>query len=602
MMHSDKYEEESLGKVYDSKLMKRLLSYVKPYKVWVAASVVLLLIASAAELAGPYLIKLGIDSYISAGDKRGLAWISLALLAVNVVSFLMNYLQVYLMNLTGQRIIYDMRTQLFSHIQTQSLSFFDRNPVGRLMSRIMTDVQVMNELFTSGVVMALGDLFTLLGIMGIMLALNVKLALVTFVVLPLLFVTSMVFRSKVRVSYRQIRTRIARINAFLQENISGIRTVQMFNREAKNFQKFDKLNHDHLDAYLRSIMYYAVFFPVIEIIGAIAVALIIWYGGSGVLSGALTLGTLVAFTQYVSRFFMPIRDLSEKYNILQSAMASAERVFNLLDTDTRLPQPRRNLLPDDPAGALEFDDVSFAYDDDYVLKNVSFRVEPGETVAFVGATGAGKTTIMNLLCRFYDPSKGSIRMDGVDLRDADEEFLRRQMTIVLQDVYLFSGSIRDNIRLANSSIPDDRVLDAVRRARVGELIEKLPMGLDQQVGERGVTLSAGQRQLIAFARALAFDPKILILDEATSSVDPETEDLIREASAEVMRGRTSIVIAHRLSTIKGADRIVVIHKGKIRETGTHQELLKRRGIYYKLYQIQYRDQEILGRDPSAVRR
>jgi ATP-binding cassette subfamily B protein len=301
MMHSDKYEEESLGKVYDSKLMKRLLSYVRPYKAWVAASVALLLIASAAELAGPYLIKLGIDSYISAGDKRGLAWISLALLAVNVVSFLINYLQVYLMNLTGQRIIYDMRTQLFSHIQTQSLSFFDRNPVGRLMSRIMTDVQVMNELFTSGVVMALGDLFTLLGIMGIMLALNVKLALVTFVVLPLLFVTSMVFRSKVRVSYRQIRTRIARINAFLQENISGIRTVQMFNREAKNFQKFDKLNHDHLDAYLRSIMYYAVFFPVIEIIGAIAVALIIWYGGSGVLSGALTLGTLVAFTQYVSR-------------------------------------------------------------------------------------------------------------------------------------------------------------------------------------------------------------------------------------------------------------------------------------------------------------
>jgi ABC-type multidrug transport system fused ATPase/permease subunit len=299
---------------------------------------------------------------------------------------------------------------------------------------------------------------------------------------------------------------------------------------------------------------------------------------------------------------MPIRDLSEKYNILQSAMASAERVFNLLDTDTRLPQPRRNLLPDDPAGALEFDDVSFAYDDDYVLKNVSFRVEPGETVAFVGATGAGKTTIMNLLCRFYDPSKGSIRMDGVDLRDADEEFLRRQMTIVLQDVYLFSGSIRDNIRLANSSIPDDKVHDAVRRARVSELIEKLPMGLDQQVGERGVTLSAGQRQLIAFARALAFDPKILILDEATSSVDPETEDLIREASAEVMRGRTSIVIAHRLSTIKGADRIVVIHKGRIRETGTHQELLKRRGIYYKLYQIQYRDQEILGRDPNAVRR
>jgi ATP-binding cassette subfamily B protein len=388
MRQSSKYDEEKLGKVYDSRLMKRLLSYVRPYKAWVAASVSLLLIASAAELAGPYLIKLGIDSYISTGDKRGLAWISLALLAVNVVSFLLHYWQIYLMNLTGQRIIYDMRTEIFSHVQTQSLSFFDRNPVGRLMSRIMSDVQVLNELFTSGVVMALGDLFTLLGIMGIMLALNVKLALVTFVVLPLLFVTSMLFRSKVRGAYRQIRTRIARINAFLQENITGIRTVQMFNREARNFSKFDKLNHDHLDAYLRSIMYYAIFFPVVEIIGAIALALIIWYGGSGVLSGALTLGTLVAFTQYVNRFFMPIRDLSEKYNILQAAMASSERIFKLLDTDTQLAEPKRGLLPEKAAGTLEFDDISFAYDEEYVLKNVSFRVEPGETLAFVGSAAS----------------------------------------------------------------------------------------------------------------------------------------------------------------------------------------------------------------------
>jgi ATP-binding cassette subfamily B multidrug efflux pump len=600
MVQIEHYEEEALGKVYDARLMKRLLSYVRPYKRWVVASVVLLLVGSAAELAGPYLVKIGIDSYISVGDKKGLALVSLGLLGINVAAFALYYWQIYLMNLMGQKVIYDLRTELFSHVQTQSVAFFDRNPVGRLMSRIMTDIQVLDELYTSGVVMTLGDLFTLLGIMGIMLAMNFKLALVTFVVLPLLFVTSMLFRSKVRDAYRQIRVRIAKINIFLQENISGIRTVQMFNREARNFAKFERLNHDHLDAFLRSITYYAIFFPVIEIIGAVALGLIIWYGGGEVLSGTLTLGTLVAFTQYTTRFFQPIRDLSEKYNIMQSAMASSERLFKLMDKQTTLPEPQKGRLPGDGGGALEFDDVSFAYDHELVLKNMTFRVEPGESVAFVGATGAGKTTIMNLLCRFYDPTGGSVKLDGVDLRDIDQEFLRRQMTIVLQDVYLFSGSIKDNIRLANTSIPDHKVLDAVRRARVSDLVEKLPMGLDQQVGERGIALSAGQRQLIAFARALAFDPRILILDEATSSVDAETEALIREALAEVMKGRTSIIIAHRLSTIKGADRIVVVHKGRIRETGTHQELLKQRGIYYRLYQIQYSDQEALERDARSL--
>jgi ATP-binding cassette subfamily B protein len=592
-MIRESHDADIAGKAYDARLMKRLLSYVRPYKGQVAASVVLLLAAAAAELAGPYLIKVGIDKYIAAGDRSGLAVTAAALLGVNIVAFLLNYWQLYLMNLTGQSVIYDMRTELFAHVQKLSLSFFDKNPVGRLMSRIMGDIQVLNDLFTSGVVMALGDLFTLLGIMGIMLALNVKLALVTFVVLPMLFVTSMVFRSKVRRVFRVIRRAIARINGYLQENITGMRTVQMFNREEKNFQRFSELNHDHLAAYLRSILYYAIFFPTIEIIGAIATALIIWYGGRQVLDDALTLGTLVAFTQYTTRFFQPIRDLSEKYNIMQGAMAASERVFKLLDTRPGLSDPVEGLLPPGDGGHVEFEDVTFAYDSEDVLKNVSFKVEPGESVAFVGATGGGKSTIMNLLCRFYDPRSGEIRLDGVSVRDIDPDFLRRQLTIVLQDVYLFSGTIRDNIRLGNSDISDEMVDDAVRRARVDELLKKLPNGLDQQVGERGVTLSAGQRQLIAFARALAFDPRILVLDEATSSVDPETEALIRDASAEVMKGRTSLVIAHRLSTIKGVDRIIVIHKGEIREMGTHQALLEKRGIYHKLYQLQYRDQETL---------
>ncbi len=599
MMSPDhKYDEDIKGRAYDSRLMKRLLKYVLPYKGWVAASVVLLLAGSAAELAGPYLIKVGIDNYIEAGDRSGLTVVAIALLGLNVAAFVLSYWQIYLMNLAGQNAIYDIRTQLFSHVQTLSLSFLDRNPVGRLMSRIMGDVQVLNDLFTSGVVMALGDLFTLLGIMGIMLAMNVKLALVTFIVLPMLFVTSMIFRSKVRRSFRRIRRAISRINGYLQENISGIRTVQMFNREARNHRRFDDLNHEHLDAYLKSILYYAIFFPTVEIIGAVATALIIWHGGRQVLDDALTIGTLVAFTQYTTRFFQPIRDLSEKYNIMQSAMAASERVFKLLDTKPALAAPAGARVPSEGSGLVEFENVSFAYDSELVLKDVSFRVEPGESVAFVGATGGGKTTIMNLLCRFYDPRDGAVKLGGVDVREMDTEALRRQLTVVLQDVYLFSGTIRDNIRLGNSLIPDEKIEEAVRRARVDEILRKLPGGLDQQVGERGVTLSAGQRQLIAFARALAFDPKILVLDEATSSVDAETEALIRDASAEVMKGRTSLVIAHRLSTIKGVDRIMVVHKGRIAETGTHRELLEKRGIYYRLYQLQYSDQEKAERESA----
>jgi len=591
MQADQRYDEEAAAKAYDAKLMKRLLAYVRPYKRWVAASVTLLLAASAADLAGPFIIKAGIDNYIKAGDRAGLGLTALALLGVNAIAFVLNYFQIYMMNLTGQRVIYDMRTQLFTHVQTLSIPFFDKNPVGRLMSRIMGDIHVLNDLFTSGVVMALGDLFTLLGIMAVMLVMNAKLALVTFVVLPMLFATSVLFRSKVREAFRRIRRAIARINGYLQENISGIRTVQMFNREEKNCQRFEELNRIHRDEYIRSIFYYAVFFPTVEVIGSIATALIIWYGGRQVLEGAVTLGTLVAFTQYSVRFFQPIRDLSDKYNIMQAAMAASERVFKLLDTEPEIPPPAARKVPHRPAGAIEFENVSFAYDTEEVLKGVSFRIEPGESVAFVGSTGGGKTTIMNLLCRFYDPREGSVKIDGVDVREMDPEFLRKQLTIVLQDVYLFSGSIKENIRLGNSSIPDEKVEDAVRRARVDHLLKSLPDGLDQRVGERGVALSAGQRQLIAFARALAYDPRILVLDEATSSVDPETEDLIREASSEVMKGRTTLVIAHRLSTIKGADRIMVVHKGRIRESGTHRELLARKGIYYRLYQLQYKDQE-----------
>jgi len=586
------HEEEILGKAYDSRLMKRLLAYLAPYRLHVVMAVVLLLGVSFLQLVGPYLTKVAIDRYIRVGDLRGLSVIALIFLGVIVLEFFMDYAHTYIAQWVGQKVMYDLRVQIFGHVQNLSVAFFDRNPVGRLITRITTDVETLNEMFTSGVVAIFGDVFTLLGIVIVLLKMNWKLALVTFSVMPLLFYATFLFRIKVRQTYRDIRVRIARLNAFLQENIVGMAVVQLFNREKRNFENFDRLNKDHLEAYIKTIFYYAVFYPAVEIISAVALALIIWYGGSRVLAGTLTFGALVAFIQYARRFFQPISDLSEKYNIMQSAMASSERVFKLLDEKPAVlssPNPRRLTTL---RGEIEFRNVWFAYNgEDYVLKDISFVAEPGEKVALVGATGAGKTSIVSLLMRFYEPQRGAIHLDDIDIREVDVGDLRRQMALVLQDVFIFDGTVTDNIRLGNTDIPVERVIQAAKDANAHDFIMKLPKGYDTEVKERGSLLSVGQKQLLSFARALAFDPRILILDEATSSVDTETELLIQAALERLMKGRTSIIIAHRLSTIQNADKIIVLHKGQIREVGTHQELLSKGGIYYRLYQLQYADQE-----------
>ncbi len=500
------------------------------------------------------------------------------------------------MQLVGQRIMYDLRMQIYGHLQRIDVRFYDRNPVGRLMTRVTSDVDVLNELFTGGVVAVFGDVFTLVGIMAVLLFMDWRLALIAFSVLPLIVVVTQWFRRHVRDSYRTVRLWIARINAFLQEHITGMSTVQLFRREAASFARFDEINRTHRDANVESIFYYAVFYPAIEIVASLAAALIIWYGGGWVLQGTLTLGALVAFLQYAQRFFRPISDMSEKFNILQASMASSERIFKLLDEPVQITSPRAGLKTgpsnESVPGGIVFDNVWFAYNgEDWVLKDVSFHVEPGERIAIVGATGAGKTTIINLLMRFYDVSRGRILIDGVDLRERDLHELRSQFSLVLQDVHLFSGTIAGNIRLGDTTIDDERVRRAAESVHADRFIDLLPSGLQSPVAERGATLSVGQKQLLSFARALAFDPRILVLDEATSSVDTETELLIRDALHVLMADRTTIAIAHRLSTIQDMDRIIVLHKGELREIGTHQELLARRGLYFKLYQLQYKEQE-----------
>lgn len=590
-------EEEILGKAYDGRLMKRLLKYLKPYIFYVILAVFLMFFYTGLNLAGPYLIKLAIDDYITPRNLDGFSNILLIFLIVLIFQFLVQLYQIYLMQWIGQNVLYDLRTKIFRHLQTLSLSFFTKNPVGRLVTRVTTDVETLNQLFSAGIVAIFGDIFLLFGIIIVLLKIHLQLALVTFSVLPFLFYITIVFRKKVREGFRQIRTRIAKINSYLQENISGMPIVQIFNRERKNYFKFNELNDSHLQAHLKTIFYFAIFFPMVELVAAMAIALIIWYGGLQFNSGNVTFGVLVAFIQYARRFFRPISDLSEKYNILQAAMASSERIFKVLDEEPGIKNLSQPLKIKNFKGEIEFKDVWFSYNNEkpdegtMVLKDISFKVQPGEKIAIVGYTGAGKTTIISLLCRFYDIIRGKILIDGIDIKNLTVHDLRSYIGIVLQDVFLFAGDIESNIRLGNRNISPEQVTQAAKDVHVHRFIDKLPKKYKEEVKERGSTFSLGQKQLLSFARALAFNPSILILDEATSSVDTETELLIQDALKRLMENRTAIIIAHRLSTIKNCDRIIVLHKGQIREIGTHLQLLQKKGVYYRLYKLQYEMQE-----------
>jgi ATP-binding cassette subfamily B multidrug efflux pump len=662
-------EEEILGKAYDSRLMRRLLKYLRPYRWQVAIALVSIVMKAGADVLGPYMVKVAIDRYLapvrsadsgmwswlSPRPMTGIAQISSIYFGLLAVTFVFEFLQTYFMQWTGQKIMFDLRSQIFRHLQRMHVAFYDRNPVGRLVTRVTTDVDALNDMFTSGVVSIFEDVFVLAGILAIMLCMNWKLALITFAVLPFIMIATKIFRDQVRDSYRRIRVAIARINSYLQEHVSGMMVLQLFNRERKAYQRFEEINRIHMDAYKDAILAYAVYYPAVDLFSAIAIASVIWFGGRDIIrhifassvslsfshqtlfsfhivTTAATLGVLIAFTQYAQRFFRPIMDFSEKYNILQSAMAASERIFKLLDTQVEVVSPAVTRKPEGP-GRIEFDHVWFSYREgaeavgtgiahiamattgrpaeqgsaasvpgngassastpDWVLRDVTFSIEPGETVAIVGHTGAGKTTLISLLLRFYDVQKGAIRIDGVNVKDMDLADLRSRFGVVLQDPFLFSGTIGGNIRLGTRRIQDEHVARAAEDVNLSDFIQTLPNGFNEEVRERGSTLSTGQKQLISFARALAHEPKILILDEATSSVDTETEFRVRDALSRMVEGRTSLVIAHRLSTVQRADKIIVMHKAHLREMGTHQELLARRGIYYKLYQLQYKDQEVL---------
>jgi len=590
-MPADLHEEQVLGKAYDARLMRRLLKYLRPYRRSAFLALVFILAASGLTVLQPYLTKVAIDRYIRNSDFAGLNTIALVYFLTLAGEFAFSFGETWVLNLTGQRIMYDLRMEIFAHLQKLDVAFFDKNPVGRLMTRVTTDVDALNELFTAGVISIFGDLCTLTGIVLTLFLLNYRLALAIFSVVPLLFLVTFLFKIKVRDSFRRVRTAIARINAFLQENITGTAVVQIFGQEKKQYDRFTRINREHLNANLQSIFYYAIFYPILELVGALAVGLIVWYGGLQVFAGSLTLGALVAFVQYSDRFFRPIQDLSEKYTILQSAMASSERIFKLLDTAPAVTSPTESKAQTVSRGSVEFRNVTFAYNPaEKVLHDISFKVEPGERIALVGATGAGKSTIIGLLSRFYDVQQGEILVDGTDIKEFDLQGLRRSIGIVLQDVFLFSGTVMNNVRLWNTDISEEQVRKASETVHAAHFIERIENGYETQVGERGSSLSVGQKQLLAFARALAYDPKILILDEATSSIDTETEILIRDALEKLLAGRTSIIIAHRLSTVQNADRIIVLHRGHIREMGSHQELLKLKGIYWRLYQLQYKDQ------------
>jgi ATP-binding cassette, subfamily B, multidrug efflux pump len=602
------HEEEALGKAYDSRLMKRLLEYMAPYKWRVILALALVAVVTPLELAPPALFGKAIDKYLVPGAshgislsaaKHGLVLITAIWLLVIAFDFLAQYIQIRIMQRVGQQTMYDMRTEIFGRLQRLPMNYFDRNPVGRLMTRVTTDVDALNDLFAAGVVTMINDFF-LLSVMAIWLfSIDKRLALDALAVLPGIFVVTLIFRKYVRDANRKIRTAIARINAFLQEYISGMSVVQLFNREQKARQEFARRNKDNMLAWRDAILAYALFYPAVEFLSFATIALIYWSGGNRILGNALSLGVLTAFTMYAQRFFRPIQDLSEKFNILQSAMAASERIFKLLDEPITIDTNANAEKLISPRGEIEFRNVWFSYkhaaeptDADWVLRDVSFRVSPGQTFAIVGHTGAGKTTLISLLLRFYDIQRGQILLDGIDIRLLDLQDLRKQFGIVLQDPFLFSGTIETNVRLGTPGITRQNVERALDEVGLGDYVSSLPQGVAMGVNERGSTLSVGQRQLISFARALAHNPRFLILDEATSSVDTKTELLIREALGRLLSGRTSVVIAHRLSTIQHADRILVFHKGRLREHGAHQELLAQRGIYFRLYQLQYKEQEL----------
>lgn len=619
-------DDDVIGKAYDSRLMRRLLVYLKPYKLQVGISLVAILLTAFADVLGPYLTKVAVDLYmtrssatnhsawtrfLSANPITGITQIAGIYFGSLLFIYVLAFIQTYLMQWTGQKVMFDLRSQIFRHIQRMHVAFFDRNPTGRLVTRVTYDVDALNEMFTSGVVSIFEDVLVLAGIVFVMLRMNWWLALLAFSVIPLIMIATQIFRKFVRESYRRIRTAIARINSYLQEHVSGMSVVQLFNREERAFQDFEIVNRQHMKAFKDAIMAYALYYPVVEILSSIAVAIIIWVGGGGVLRGVVTLGVLVAFIQYSQRFFRPIQDLSDKYNILQAAMAASERIFKLLDTPPEIVSPA-NPATGDGSGQIEFRNVWFTYqrlddvmrerlrtsskpekeDVEWVLRDVSFTIEPGETAAIVGHTGAGKTTLSSLMMRFYDVQRGAILIEGIDVRDWDVQELRRRFAVVLQDPVLFTGTVTSNIRLGTERITEEEIESAADQVNVGDYIRSLPAGFHEPVREGGSTLSTGQKQLINFARALAHNPRILILDEATSSVDTETELRVRSALTRLVTGRTSVIVAHRLSTIQTANRILVMHRGQLREIGTHQELLAHRGLYWKLYRLQYKDQEI----------
>ncbi len=587
-------EDEITGKAYDSRMMKRLLAYTVPYRRMIFLGVFLTLLAALLQLAGPYLTKLAIDKYIAQKQLSGLYLILVIYFFVLVFLFFTQYAQIYVTQYFGQKLMFDIRSKIFRHIQSLSLSFFDKNPVGRLMTRVTSDVEALNQMFTQGIVTIFGDIFLLIGIIGALFYLDARLALWVFIVIPVLFLVSFIFRLRVREAFRLIRKWVSRINTYVQENITNMSIVQIFNRTEKNYQIFSDINYAHTKAHVKTVFYFALFYPVIEFVGAFAIALVIWRGGIFKMEGLTTFGALVAFIQYAQMFIRPISDLSEKYNVLQQAMASSERIFKLLDTPILIKNAEQGAKKHTIEGKIVFKNVYFAYNEpEYVLERISFELDPGESVAIVGHTGAGKTTLINILGRQYDIQNGDILIDDISLKKWDLDSLRNQMAVVLQDVFLFSGTVADNIRLGNDHISIDTVKWAAHQVCAHEFIEQLPDSYDTPVKERGVTLSMGQKQLISFARALVINPRILILDEATSSIDTETELLIQEALTNLMQQRTSLIIAHRLSTIKHVDKIIVMHKGSIREMGTHEELLEQKGLYYQLYLLQYKSQEAM---------